>query len=485
MANIDYSTVETPKPQRKWFKRLAKWIGVMWALLIVLMLIGHGGWLWYLTHQLDNQIAEIEARGEPMTLAALRTTVPPPEVNGWGELAQAIKIVQQETPAWESVDDRWFDPAIPLTDAERSVLETYVTERAAALPLIEAGFAKPQCVMDVPLVSPLMMANVPELGGVRSVANLLRYQALVDFDRGDHALALRRLEMIELPARAGSSYPTLVGMLVGHGCRAVATMAYIELAPVLKVAPAAGGVTPAQLKSLIASLLDDTQINAEQVVGLQGERIGALEATRILEQGQNSGNQAGGAPASKPQGGSISRYIVKPFLRSNALVVVRIFTAYLDATQAATLPGMYDRITRLHPEVAEVKESRINFLAGMLNAGMDRGVGAKYRIFTDRRLAATALAIAWYRAEHDGEFPTSLEALVPTYLPSIPIDAMSPGQPLRYRAGETPILWSIGTNGIDDNGDDTIIKNRREEWNRPDRVVHLLPQLREVREVEE
>jgi hypothetical protein len=146
---------------------------------------------------------------------------------------------------------------------------------------------------------------------------------------------------------------------------------------------------------------------------------------------------------------------------------------------------MNDRITRLHPEVGEIEKSRFNAMAGILVPSTDRAAGAKYQLFTDRRLAATALAIAWYRAEHNGEFPASLEALVPTYLPSIPTDAMSPGQPLRYSAGEQPILWSIGTNGIDDNGDDTITKNGSSEWNRPDRVVHLLPQLREVREVEE
>ena len=48
-------------------------------------------------------------------------------------------------------------------------------------------------------------------------------------------------------------------------------------------------------------------------------------------------------------------------------------------------------------------------------------------------MAAVALAIRLYRADHGGAWPASLGELVPAYLPAIPIDPLaSNGSPLHY-----------------------------------------------------
>lgn len=478
MSTQDDPKAKPGKPPKTRLQKIDIWVFRICVLLFVGLIAAHGGWLWYVTHQLDTLIAEIESRGEPMTIAALRAGMPAPQDNGWFELQQAIDIAQVDTPSEKATQDREFQPVYPLTPKERDVLLTYTRERSAALPLIEAGFAKPACVMDVPLVSPMVLQDVPGLNGVRSVANLLRYQALIDFEHNDHAIALRRLEWIELPAKGGFSYPTLVGYLVGSGCRSMAANAFIELAPDLKVAPAPGGATPKQLKRIIDSLLDTQRIDVDVTHGLKGERVDSLEMIRRLEQGKY-GQEKKGVPDDQVHGWWIGRYPQKPFLRSNGLALVRVMSAYLDASTAATLPAMKQRIADGHPEVQTIQARSFNMLAGMVVPGIDRSISAKYQTITDRRLAATSLAIAWYRAEHAGAFPASLQDLVPTYLPAVPIDAMSAGQPIRYRAGDNPILWSVGDNGIDDNGDETITKNRTGGWSRPDRVVHLVTQPRE------
>jgi hypothetical protein len=80
---------------------------------------------------------------------------------------------------------------------------------------------------------------------------------------------------------------------------------------------------------------------------------------------------------------------------------------------------------------------------------------------TDRaqmRLSGLVLVIALqlhYRERH--EFPTSLGQLVERgYLKSIPIDTFGKGEPFRYRREFAPgggvTLWSIGPDGIDQNG---------------------------------
>ncbi|MEZ6243145.1 MAG: hypothetical protein R3B57_08890 [Phycisphaerales bacterium] len=62
-------------------------------------------------------------------------------------------------------------------------------------------------------------------------------------------------------------------------------------------------------------------------------------------------------------------------------------------------------------------------------------------------LAATA-----YRQDH-ARWPTTLDELVPTYLPSVPDDPFAPDSRLRYRLDEDgPTLWYAGPDGDDDDG---------------------------------
>jgi hypothetical protein len=70
----------------------------------------------------------------------------------------------------------------------------------------------------------------------------------------------------------------------------------------------------------------------------------------------------------------------------------------------------------------------------------------------------TLIAIERYRRAHAGAEPANLEALVPAFMPTVPIDRFS-DQPLRYVRlaapdawGRTFILYSVGADGVDDGG---------------------------------
>jgi hypothetical protein len=70
-----------------------------------------------------------------------------------------------------------------------------------------------------------------------------------------------------------------------------------------------------------------------------------------------------------------------------------------------------------------------------------------------RTLTVTAIAIERYRLAHSGSLPSTLQVLVPEFLPEIPKDPMD-GEPLRYkREGEDSfLLYSVGYDGVDDGG---------------------------------
>ena len=80
------------------------------------------------------------------------------------------------------------------------------------------------------------------------------------------------------------------------------------------------------------------------------------------------------------------------------------------------------------------------------------------RAATQNRLLLTQLALQAYRAE-TGAFPNDLQALTPKYVPNAPFDPFAPDKPLHYRRdGAAYLLYSIGPDGVDDNG--TPIDNK-------------------------
>jgi hypothetical protein len=65
--------------------------------------------------------------------------------------------------------------------------------------------------------------------------------------------------------------------------------------------------------------------------------------------------------------------------------------------------------------------------------------------------ALVAIALELYRREH-GEWPASLAALVPMYLPQVPMDEFS-GSPMRYEVRDGgPWVWGVGGDMDDDGG---------------------------------
>ena len=84
-------------------------------------------------------------------------------------------------------------------------------------------------------------------------------------------------------------------------------------------------------------------------------------------------------------------------------------------------------------------------------ARAERCLYPAYRAAQVRRVAIVSLAVALYLRDHDEAPPATLGALVPRYLPAIPIDPYDPAKgPLRYTtATSRPFIYSLGTAGND------------------------------------
>ena len=78
-----------------------------------------------------------------------------------------------------------------------------------------------------------------------------------------------------------------------------------------------------------------------------------------------------------------------------------------------------------------------------------QAVAGKYRLRAVFARGKTQLVIAAarWRLDHDGELPPTLDALVPQYLPAVPLDPWSKdGKPFSYNAA-TGVVWSVGESG--------------------------------------
>jgi hypothetical protein len=90
----------------------------------------------------------------------------------------------------------------------------------------------------------------------------------------------------------------------------------------------------------------------------------------------------------------------------------------------------------------------------MLDASLlERRAGVALIEQAEQSALALALALRVYR-DRTGEYPLTLDALVPNVLSSLPIDPFSTGG-IRYAlmsGGESYILYSVGLDGVDDDG---------------------------------
>lgn len=105
-------------------------------------------------------------------------------------------------------------------------------------------------------------------------------------------------------------------------------------------------------------------------------------------------------------------------------------------------------------------------------SALARAISRAMKAETDRSLTLCGIALKRHFLRH-GKYPASLEALVPEFLPAVPIDYMD-GKPIKYQLedNDTFILYSVGEDGQDHGGDLSLPdgSRNRDLWRRRDYV---------------
>lgn len=401
-----------PFPWRGVFLRAA-------AGMVLLVLVVRLAWGWYAGRLVAAQLEPIRQRGEPTTLAEMPWEDVPDAGNAWLIQQKAIDSVSTtvESPANSTLE--YYDyPPFPKAWTQRAVASESANAPAMALARQARALTAVQIGQRPAEPSQVQFGY---LTGSRKLANTLGDGAVFRHVNGDDAEAVERLIDILHLARSLRHVDFIVPQLVAVGIEAIAAHDVLVIAPEIRVTSGAARPTdrPAlreQVRGLIAALLDEDLAWDRLPRSLMAERLMLANSIRRNADGT---------------------WMIRPLSDMEAVRLRRNIGITIAASRLRTKPAVEAALAeckwdRYDPFTSDSPPRHSRYF-GVGGEGFGRYLETHSRVIAYRRIAAVALAIRLYQADHDGRRPERLEQLVPDYLTQLPADPYSAtGQPFAY-----------------------------------------------------
>jgi hypothetical protein len=435
--------------RRRWPRR----VGLTVVLLVVLVAVMQWGANRRAAQGLAAEMAAYRAAGEPATVEELNQW---PGLRG-GSGENAVPLLRSAGASFDAASasfhaamDALYAPSAGGTDF--APIEALVASQAQTLAVVDEAASKGLVDWELRWKSPVMGNTAPatDLSQQAALAQLLHAAAVVAHRRGDDAEALRRFDQMRFVAAALDHQPGATFHLIALSYDARAGRALSDLAPELKVGPGPGAVPPERLREQIGSWLDERAAGEGLRRMFVGERVMELDFPSGVLAGSGS---FGGVNLRIPG----VRFFVRPFVVDNARVMARGTTFLKDAAaKHGDLPAFRAALAATDPMPEATKWPNRYAMARLIFPSLTRAAEQHYRGLAQRRLTAVCLAIRLYSFDHGGALPDKMDDLVPTYLPSVPLDPQAAGATLRYVNDRTdparPRVYSVGPDGVDDGG---------------------------------
>jgi hypothetical protein len=450
----------TPKRRLK----LRHWIVIVFLTIVLGCVIAFFIYGSYAQRRLDRLIAQYQAAGEPILAEDFVSSGLPDESNAaayWRAAVEGTKI----NPDDEKFLEKHYSHLLPLKAEEVEVLQQLAQANKDPLEDSRLAAALKESAWGIPFDPQNMLPDLPQ---VRTVARLLRWSAVLEHHNGNHDQSIARVrQIIALSDSAQNMSPGIISHLIGIGVSTLGSDCIAELSPDLKIGPETGAAKVEDIRALIAALLDESTVRRGWSDGANGERALVLHHGRIF--------------GTKP--------VVGPYFRVCTADMLEESTKYRDAGLLSNLPAALADTKALR----EAPPPKILNVMAFLSAHLDRKFHTHFRGLCERRMAAVALSIRLYRADHNGQLPKSLDELVPTYLPKLPADPFrDDGKTFGYvPTGDPPAIYSVADNGTDEKASTQPAKrgvrtdgdfNR---WDRQDAVMYLVRLPKPAPETEE
>lgn len=405
-----------------WLKRL--------ALGIVVIAVGVGASHWMLWRWADGRLAEQRAAWVAMGYAdpdeALTGWPPPVEgednaaVLVAGAYASLPPYTKEQNEHWNHAPSWAFPPAPKQLEMVRQVVE----QDRPTVEAFRGVYERPRVDWGVKAVA--IEGILSRLNEARNLANHLSWGLQVHHHDGDIPEALwYAKDLTWLGMATVNDGHTLVTSLVSAGIESMAVRRIVD--DMLKRRPpgmsaeaerAAWREARPQVLEVIALLLDAAYERRLINNAFRGEWTTAYSIRQY---------EAGWGPASR-------NLLTAPFYDAQLADHLTMVERVADAAEQAESFG------QLQPHLAAVPAAAPTSMAGVVTQSvlhvMDPSFGragpSYFRAIADRRMAAILLALKLYEADHEGQLPATLEELVPHYLPHIPLDCNTIGDPAPF-----------------------------------------------------
>ncbi len=412
-------------------------------LLVVAVIV----WRTSLASKIDARLKAIRADGFPASAAELDqwyTTVPEKE-NAALIYLQATDVMAPRDSTEEADFNgqlRRLPRSAPLPPELKSRLAEKVAAQRAALELLHQAAALAGSRYPIDLNKGLM-SDLSHLSKIKSAAQVLQQEALLNLENGRPDTAGLSLHASLRVGQSLANEPVLISQLVRI---ATDTLSTISLQRVLSRA----ALPDAQLTNLMTDLAkaDDSQFS---VRALAGERATAVRYFRMS--GKDIATMQAepaddGAALQIPRGMGLVR--ATGFFERDLLFYLD--TMATNVLAAGLPPPQSIEVSKVASQRVIVAKKRFYILSGLLLPALDKAITRFAEDSARLRAAQVALAIERHRLTHQNQLPASLNALVPAYLKSVPVDPFD-GEPIRYRRlPKGYVVYSIGSDGADDGG---------------------------------
>lgn len=320
---------------------------------------------------------------------------------------------------------------------------------------------------------PLSLGLMPAAGHVGRLASHLRFEGLLAVREGNAGLFVDNVEAMVRLAEQVARGETLLEQIIGTRILAQASTMVrqvLELSPTLLDESALSRVGAA-----LASAGGGFGAEIVPQIDAEGEMFRGLVAQTYTDDGRGSGrftpqgaaliwgmgqnpSIVTGMKSEGPLGSPLGRYVVLPVLTQG------VASRREELRQWDDLAHRYREVSQLKPwERTEDVRKRISppwetldaklrtpvmaMVFPSLTAALDNAELARM----ERDAAVTAVALQRARLAQ-GSWPATLESLVPTFLPAVPVDGFT-GRPLGYRVTPEGVrLYSTGGDGVDQDG---------------------------------
>ena len=397
---------------------------------------------------LNRRLAELKQAGYPLTLAELGQTyaVDPAFDNAADYYLAAFSHYSEPDAQAKEVLPRVGKAKLPartesVDAAMLQAIEVFLSENEKALTLLHEAVALDYSRYPMDFGQGFHVF-APWLGGVREAAFLLSLEGLAACAQGDSNRAVESVHATLALAKS-LDCPVLISRLVQIAIQATA---YHNIEQMVNRVT----LTDVQLQTISGWV--EAYVKPEGYrQNLIGEGCFGLAMFR-----------APGSLSPEMGGSKILAAIVVPMkilglYDRDMLAYVNLMQDYIDAL---ALPEGERTVAYEAIAQAFSRGERGGLLTKQFAPALWRTYQLEVRNIARRRVTWTALAAERFRLAQ-GRLPTTLDELVPTYLDAVPIDPFD-GQSLRYRLLEKGyVVYSIGTDEIDDGGAERDKKNRR------------------------